>query len=224
MNKILHINVGGYPFSIDIDAYEKLDHYLATLEQHFSKSEGCKEIMHDIESRMGELFKEGINGGSIVTLPLVEKCIGIMGTADNFTSDAEHDFKSDTHESNPGTKDGWGIKTGKKLFRDMENAKFMGVCSGIAQYFGIQDVVWVRLAFALGVLGGGFTVPLYLILWMIVPEARTSADRLNMAGKPINVQNIARKAEEELDKLTDKFEDWRESKRKRKKKWYQNKY
>ena len=55
MNKILHINVGGYPFSIDIDAYEKLDHYLATLEQHFSKSEGCKEIMHDIESRMGEL-------------------------------------------------------------------------------------------------------------------------------------------------------------------------
>jgi len=59
---------------------------------------------------------------------------------------------------------------------------------------------------------------------MIVPEARTSADRLNMAGQPINVQNIARKAEEELDKLTDKFEDWRESKRKRKKKWYQNKY
>ena len=49
MNKILHINVGGYPFSIDDIAYEKLDMYLLSLRNHFEKSEGCKEIMQDIE-------------------------------------------------------------------------------------------------------------------------------------------------------------------------------
>jgi phage shock protein PspC (stress-responsive transcriptional regulator) len=94
------------------------------------------------------------------------------------------------------------------------------VCSGLAQYFGIQDVVWVRIGFVLGLFLGGFTMILYIVLWMVVPEAKSSTDRLAMAGEPINIQNIARKVEEEFDSITDKFDDWREKRKiRRRKKW-----
>jgi hypothetical protein len=84
MNKILHINVGGYPFSIDLDAFDQLDRYLITLQNHFSKSEGHKEIISDIEHRMAELFQEKLLGRSIVSKDVVDQCIQIMGTPEVF--------------------------------------------------------------------------------------------------------------------------------------------
>ena len=81
-------------------------------------------------------------------------------------------------------------------------------------------VFGVRLFFVLTAFAGGFAAILYIILWAITPEARNSADRLAMKGEPINVHNIARKVEEEIDDLTHKFDNWREKRRMRKKnKW-----
>lgn len=52
-----------------------------------------------------------------------------------------------------------------KFYLDKRNAKFLGVCSGVADFTGI-DVTWVRVAFALGVLvTGGFPLlPAYFIV------------------------------------------------------------
>ena len=84
MNKVLNINLGGYPFTIDEDAFEHLENYLDTIHSHFKKSEGYEEITSDIEARMAELFQEQLNGRSIVTIRTVETCIGIMGTPEEF--------------------------------------------------------------------------------------------------------------------------------------------
>jgi len=75
MNKILNINLGGMPFTIDIDAYTHLETYLDTIRRHFSDSESCDEIIHDIEVRMGELFQESMKGSSIIRIKCLVDCV-----------------------------------------------------------------------------------------------------------------------------------------------------
>lgn len=206
MNKIHNINVGGFPFAVNEDAYFKLDQYLVQLDRHFSKSEGHHEIMGDIESRIAELFKEYMKGMSIVTLQHVEQMIQVMGTEERFEGQPEYE--------EPRTSTYGEYSLGKRLFRDPYDKKISGVCSGIAHYIGIDDPVWVRLTFVL--LGfAGFGIVTYLILMLIVPEAVTAADRLAMKGKPINIHNIANKVEEEIEDLTDRFDEWRDKWRKK---------
>lgn len=201
MNKILHINLGGYPFTIDEDAYSHLSNYLATIHRHFRNSEGYEEITSDIEGRMAELFQEQLNTRSIVTTKDVKAAISIMGTPEEFGADP---IDEPYHETD--RKSG-KFKTGKRLFRNPEDQAVAGVCSGIAAYFGIEDPIWIRLAFVLGTIFGGFGIPAYIILWVITPEANSAGDRLAMKGEPINVSNIAKTIEEEIDHLSNRLSD-----------------
>ncbi len=201
MNKIFNINLGGYPFTIDEDAYSHLSSYLDTIHRHFRSSEGYDEITTDIESRMAELFQERLDTRPIVTMKDVEAAIVTMGTPEEFGVD-----EMDTASSKTFTERS-GLKTGKRLFRDPEDKVVGGVCSGIAAYFGIQDPLWVRLGFVL-LTTGGLGLPLYIILWAIVPNASTAGDRLSMRGEPINVSNIGKIIEEEIHSFGDKIDEW----------------
>lgn len=203
MNKIFNINLGGYPFTIDDDAYRSLDKYLSTIKRHFSKSEGCDDIISDIEIRIAELFNEHLKGQPIVGLREVNKVMTVMGTPEEFGAAEEDEVKSSRteHSSNKNTSDS-GIKTGKRFFRDPDNKIIGGVSAGLSSYFGIQDPIWIRLLFALGFITG-LGVMLYLILWIAIPEAQTSGDKLAMKGEKIDVTNIARKVEEEMNNLAD---------------------
>lgn len=208
MNKVLNINLGGYPFTIDDDAFEHLENYLDTIHAHFKKSEGYEEITSDIEARMAELFQEQLNGRSIVTIRIVETCIGIMGTPEEFGAEAlgeEDDFyeKTQAHSSSKQTN----YQTGKKLFRDPDDTTVGGVCSGIAAYFGVEDPLWVRLLFVLGFFSGTIGLWAYIILWIIIPEAKSAGDRLAMRGEPINVSNIGKIIEDEIDVFADKLDE-----------------
>ena len=208
MNKVLNINLGGYPFTIDDDAFEHLENYLDTIHAHFKKSEGYEEITSDIEARMAELFQEQLSGRSIVTVPIVETCIGIMGTPEEFGAEGieeEDEFyeKTNTHSSQEETN----YHTGKKLFRDPDDQTVGGVCAGIAAYFGIEDPLWVRLLFVLGFFSGTIGFWAYLILWTIIPEAKSAGDRLAMRGEPINVSNIGKIIEDEIDVFADKLDE-----------------
>ena len=213
MNKTYNINVGGYPFTIDENAFEALEKYLDAIDARFHNVEGGEEIIEDIEQRMAELLQDGKKARSIVTLEDVEHAINTLGSPADFDKyEAESDYG----------RGGSDYKTGKKLYRDPEDQMIGGVCSGLAAYFGIQDVVWVRIAFALAFFGGGTGLLLYLVLWAIVPEARTPKDFLAMRGEPINVKNIARIVEDQVehisDQLSDLGQDWKSKRRKKKSK------
>lgn len=210
MNKIQYINVGGIPFSINEDAFVKLDEYMSNLSRHFKSSEGHKEIMEDIEFRIAELFQQYLQNQQILTIQHVEKLIQTMGTAEALGEG--HTTSEGPHFSDP--EDPWDYETGKRLFRDPADKKISGVCSGIAHYFGIEDPVWVRLAFVLAAFAG-FGILLYIILIFLLPVAMTSADRLAMKGRPVNIQNIADKVEEEFNDMSDRFDEWREKRRQR---------
>lgn len=211
MNKVFNINLGGYPFTIDIDAYEHLSGYLKTIHSHFKRSEGYEEITSDIETRIAELFQESLGNHSIVTIKMVRDAIIVMGTPEEFGAEPADNFSTSTSGAETKSRNrSHHYKTGKRLFRDTEDQVVGGVCSGIAAYFGISDPIWVRVFFILFSISGGFGIPAYIILWAILPEAKTSSDRLAMRGDDINVSNIAKIIEEEVEHITDRISEMSE--------------
>jgi phage shock protein PspC (stress-responsive transcriptional regulator) len=220
MNKIININLGGMPFVIDDDAYDYMSQYLGSIRKHFSFSESREEIMYDIEMRMSELFQERLKSRQIITMTELEAVIRIMGSPEEFGGEPMEDTASDFRERRSSEEYKY-IKTGKRLFRDPDNKVVAGVCSGISTYLGIEDPIWVRLAFGLATIAGGFGVMLYFFLMIAVPKAKSSSDKLAMKGEPINIDNIARKVEEEIDTLSRKINEFGEdlSKRSKEKNW-----
>lgn len=196
MNKILHVNLGGYALTIDDDAFEYLQSYLENIRNRFSESDGRDEIMRDVESRLGELITQHLGQHSIVMLPHVQSAVEVMGKPEDFGGDPA---SSKSASFNLGKT----IRTGKRLFRDEESAVIGGICSGLATYVGISDPLWMRLIFVLlTLISAGFWVPVYLLLWIIVPPARSTGDRLAMKGEPVNVDNIAREFEKGYERLS----------------------
>lgn len=174
MKKALQISIAKTLFTIEEDAYTKLDHYLTSVRNHFKDTEGKDEILNDIEARIAEQLIEG--GEKIVTLTQVEKILGSMGEVKDFG-----DTEAGTENVSTNTK---------KLYRNGEDTVIAGVCSGLGAYLGI-DTTWIRVGFALSVLLSGFGVLLYIVLWIIVPEAKTKAQRLEMQGEPVNLGTLA---------------------------------
>ncbi|MGI9158958.1 MAG: GIN domain-containing protein [Saprospiraceae bacterium] len=211
MNKILNINLGGFAFTIDDDAFEYLSAYLDSIRRRFSASEGRDEILNDIENRLGELLTAEMGSRSIVMLPDVEAAVAIMGKPEDFGGEPIDNRRA--MGSNSGSAG--AIRTGKRLFRDEEDKIAGGVCSGLTAYFGIADPVWMRLVFVLlTFLSAGFWIPAYILLWILVPPARTAAERLAMRGEPINVDNIAREIEDGFERLGDKVNQYGAPKKK----------
>lgn len=202
MNKIFNINLGGYAFTIDEDAYNALQDYLSSIRGHFANSEGCEEILYDIEVRMAELFKEGASPEQIVSNKILDQAIKTMGTPADFgVMEEEHasttNAQTQTNTKSSSTKQ--KVVTGRRLFRDPDDKVIGGVCSGVAAYFGFKDPLWIRLAALISLVVFGFGFLLYILLLIIVPEASSSGDKLAMKGEPINVENIARTVEDEID-------------------------
>lgn len=205
MNKVFNINLGGYPFTIDEDAYAHLSNYLTSIHNHFRDSEGYEEITGDIEARMAELFQDQLSGRPIVTLKDIDNAIAIMGTPEDFGA-VPIDQESIDEESFENRKQRY--KTGRRLFRNPEDEVVGGVCSGLAAYFGVEDPVWIRIAWIVFTISGGLGIPAYIILWVIVPKAETAGDRLAMRGEKINVSNIGKIVEEEIENFSEKMESF----------------
>ena len=201
MNKTVTVNLGGTVFHIDDNAYESLIKYLNAIKGHFSAEQGRDEIMQDIESRIGEMFRDRMKDGrEVITLNDVDEVTRIMGKPEEFAGDEKSAPSPDATTSVPMGR----LK--KRFFRDPDEKFVGGVCSGIAAYFNI-DPVWVRLVFACALIiyGTGFWI--YILLWIIIPEAKTTADRLMMRGEPVTVSNIEKNVKEELDALRARLND-----------------
>lgn len=209
MNKIININLGGIPFIIDENAYEHVNKYLRSIRNHFAKSEGCEEILYDIEVRMAELFLEKLKTKQIITQTELNAVIETMGRPEDFGAEPISETKDtfNTFTAKPGS-DYKYIKTGKRLFRDPDDKIIGGVCSGIAAYLGIDDPVFVRVIFAILFFTFGVGFLAYIVLMIIMPKATSAGDKLAMRGEPINVENIAKTIEQEIDELSHKLNEF----------------
>ncbi|APD06110.1 hypothetical protein UJ101_00571 [Flavobacteriaceae bacterium UJ101] len=196
MNKTLNINLGGLVFHIDEEAYKNLEAYLSKIKSYLKNEEGSVEIMQDIESRIAELFREWKRSGEVIGKTEVEKVQELLGRPEDYLVD-----EGETEESSKAYTSKTETTGVRKLFRDTEYGMIGGVCAGIANYVSI-DRMWIRLLVVLLIVGigwidfGGTTIIAYIILWIVVPEAKTTTERLQMHGKPINLENIKESAEE----------------------------
>lgn len=200
MNKTININLGGYFFHIDENAYQKLKRYLDAIAKSLSDDpQGKNEIISDIETRISELLSEKIaDARQVVNEQDISDIIKIMGEPEDYAGSEE----GYTDTSYKYTK---RQSSSKKLFRDGDDKFLGGVAAGIAHYFDV-DVIWIRLAFII-LLFSGFSVLLYIILWILLPEAKTTAEKLQMEGEPVNIDNIEKKIREELGTMTEKIKD-----------------
>lgn len=201
MNKVININLGGHALTIDDDAFHSLEKYLNTLKRHFKGSVGYENIIQDIEVRMAEIITENMGGRKIATMSDVKVAMDRMGRPEQLSDDSEE--RDSYYTESTSDK----IYTDRRLFRDPDNKVIAGVCSGLSAYFGISDPIWLRLGFIFTVLFAGFGVLPYIILWIAVPEARTSAEKLSMHGEPVNINSIAHKIQDEVSDLSRKISD-----------------
>jgi phage shock protein PspC (stress-responsive transcriptional regulator) len=187
MKITVSINLGGYSFNIDEDAYAELKRYLKNLELHFAGEESSSEILSDIESRMAELFRIKLTGyKQVINIDDVRQVISVLGTPEDI-SDTERPTARDKFSS-PGYH---------RMYRDTDHRVIGGVCAGMAAYWDIE--LWlVRLIFfVLLVMGVGILI--YLILYIVLPEAKTTAEKIEMKGNPVNIHNIKDSVKKEFD-------------------------
>ncbi|MDP4954080.1 MAG: PspC domain-containing protein, partial [Flavobacteriales bacterium] len=192
MNKTITANIGGFAFNIDEQAYQNLLNYLKTIELAYGNQEGGDEIIADIEARIAELFSEKLNDAKqIITNADVEEVILIMGKPEQYESEEASNYENTTSNS---------TRKNRKFYRDTEEGLLGGVCSGFSHYLG-WDPLWLRAIFIALVLLGFAGIPIYILLWVLIPEAKTRAEKLHMRGEQINVENISRSINEELNNM-----------------------
>ncbi len=200
MNKTININLGGFFFHIDENAYQKLKRYLDAIGRSLSDDpQGKDEIISDIEARISELLSERITDArQVVNESDIDEIITIMGQPEDY-ADVDEEYTENSSRSSRRKS------SAKKLFRD-GNDKFLGgVCSGLGHYVGI-DAIWIRLAFIV-LIASGFSPLVYIILWILLPEARTTSEKLQMEGEAVNIDNIEKKIRNEFENLSTKLKD-----------------
>ena len=202
MNKTVNINLAGIVFHINEDAFETLNNYLNSLKNHFKNEEGADEILKDIEGRIAELFTERLDKKEAISMIDVTEITGIMGNPSQYDDEIEPEDTQENKEDD--------LRKGKsrKVFRDEEGRMIEGVCSGLAHYFNI-NVLWSRIIFIflLFIIGPGAPF-IYIIFWIALPSAKTIAEKLEMKGEKVNINNIEKNIKDELDNLEKKVRDF----------------
>jgi phage shock protein PspC (stress-responsive transcriptional regulator) len=122
----------------------------------------------------------------------------------------------------------------KRLFRDIDYKIIGGVCAGLAKYFGIQ--VWIiRILFLipfirfivnfrhihlfqfwdfpdfpnfLDITFSPGAVFVYIVLWLVLPEAKTSADKLEMVGEKVDLNSIKNTIQSDMEGFTKRAQNW----------------
>lgn len=202
MNKTVTINISGIIFHIEEDAYEKLSKYLAAIKSLFNKADGGNEIMSDIEARIAEMLQGKTSAvKQVVLMSDVDYVIDNMGKPEEFVPDATESTASEEQSYNDDER------VTRRLFRDGDNKVIGGVCSGIGHYFGF-DPVWLRIALLLLFFFAGSGLLLYIILWIAIPEAKTTADKLKMRGEKADINNISKAVKEEAEQLKKRMEKY----------------
>ncbi|HSX05540.1 MAG TPA: PspC domain-containing protein [Candidatus Saccharimonadales bacterium] len=178
MNEIRNIHLGRQAYTVSADAYKELHAYLEAIQRQVGK-----EVAEEVELRMAELLAErGVTGKKVVLQKDVDYLKEQLGKPGDFSEDHHTDDEPTAKQTETGASE-------KRLFRDTDNAMIAGVAAGLAKYLDIDTVI-VRLIFIALVFFGGSGILLYVVLWLLVPEAKTNSERLQMRGLAVNVENI----------------------------------
>lgn len=200
MKKMVSINLAGMLFHINEDAYQKLSSYLESVSRKFPDDER-QEVLQEIEARVAELLSGMLTGQKqVVDLQQVDEVIRILGDPEEFEASQQHE--SQNKEST--------MSHNKRLYRDPDNRVLGGVCGGLGSYFNIDPVLF-RLLFVVVFLVFGTGLIIYLVLWLITPEATTMAQKMDMRGQNFTFSDFKKKARSEYEDMKRNFKGKKES-------------
>jgi len=176
MKKVININFQGRVIPIEETAYEELQRYVESLRKYFANEEGRDEIINDIEGRIGELFSERLKKGStVITDEDVNGVISSIGRPEDFyRAEESTGTRASTSSSTTSQTHTYSYATGGRgrFYRNADDKIIAGVCSGLANYVGI-DPVWARILFVIFI---GALWWVYIILWIVVPSQSFQAN------------------------------------------------
>lgn len=201
MDKTKNISLGGFSFLIEENAYTALSQYLAEVRQHLQHNSDRDEIIFDVEQRMAELLKERTANREVIIHQDVLYLIEVLGKPEQYVEDEDADKATNAAPEASAQ----AFSANKPLYRDIDDCKIGGVLSGMAHYFNISPTM-LRIAFAVCLilsfvvsyrwifLFNGVSwaiIILYILLWMIVPAAVTTAQKLEMQGAAVTLDSLA---------------------------------
>jgi len=190
MKITVSINLGGWSFNIDEDAYAELKRYMKNLEIHFAVEESSSEILSDIESRMAEIFRSRLSPyKQVITIADVRHAISVLGTPEDISN-----------EDNPSASDKFSSPHYHRMYRDPDHRIIGGVCAGMGAYWNVESWI-VRIIFLILAMMGGLGILIYLVLYIVLPEARTTAQKIEMKGAPVNIHNITEAVKNEFNNV-----------------------
>ena len=203
MKKVVNASIGGRSFSLDEDAYARLSSYFDHFKSRLSKDSQSAgdEVMSDLENRIAELFDQAIGGAAyrVIDFDIVNRVVCQLGMPDG-SPEPDSPGASRTQDNQQGTGNTQGPdlsysgdkgNAGKRLYRDPDNKTIGGVCSGLGAFLNI-DVTIVRILILLALLLWGSGLLVYLVLWIVVPLAKTPAQKCEMRGLEPTAENMAK--------------------------------
>ncbi len=185
MKKTINAAIGSCSFTIDEDAYNALDEYLERFKEAIRATGGNMNVFDELEVRIADMLKGKLGGRQVVDLTMAKEVIAKLGYPEGYR-EPEKQEESEYHYS--GTD---GERPVRKLFRDSDDKKIAGVCSGLALFLGV-DVVLIRVIFLVALICGSAGFWIYLVIWIAAPEARTAAEKCELRGIPATAENIRR--------------------------------
>ena len=115
---------------------------------------------------------------------MVEDVISQLGMPDDNAGSAQNDKNEEPKKERK-------MEGTKKFYRDPDTKAIGGVCGGLAAYFDV-DVMLVRIIFLVLLIAGTAGFWAYIILWIVAPLAKTSAQKCELRGLPVNAENMAK--------------------------------
>ncbi|MDR2585269.1 MAG: PspC domain-containing protein [Prevotellaceae bacterium] len=223
MKNVIKISISGLVFTLEEDGYVLLEKYLNQLKTHYTKQQNGIEVVEGIEERIAELLRERMSTSEeVVSKELIQKVMAIMGKPEDIEGE-----NMDQEPNKTPTDAATENKPKHRLYRNIDDRVLGGVCSGIAAWFNIETLivrlVFIVLAFFSSVgfgmfrlwfthnitmntpnlhFGGGWVIIVYIILWIIVPGAKTVAQKCEMRGERPDFSGI----QERVKKGADQFE------------------
>lgn len=196
MKKTINVAIGGCSFTIDEDAYNTLNEYLERFKGALDSSSSSADVMDELEGRIADLMKAKLGGREVVDMKIAQEVVAQLGYPQGYKpSEADNagagcndggNARNEYHYS--GTD---GERPVRKLFRDPDDKRLAGVCSGLALFLGV-DVTLIRIIFIVAFICGSAGLWIYLVIWIAAPEAKTAAEKCELRGIPANAENIRR--------------------------------
>lgn len=221
MNKVITINLDGNAYPLEEGGYDALRAYLETATARLRDNPDRDEILSDIERAIAEKFRALLsNHKSVVLSREVATVLEEMGPIEADFAEAAKPGSAPGASSGPGGKGAGGEERSpgsggqpRKLYRIHEGAMIAGVCNGIAAYINV-DPTLVRLAFVLLTIVWGAGLLVYVVMAIVVPEARSPEEKAAASGAPSTAQEFIRRAKEGYYEAMKGFPD-----RKARRKW-----